>query len=67
MEGRAVGYNFETDPPKDHPCQVWCNLVQRFQRKRFKCGEYFELLAPLDRNNGAHQNYISANLGRKRK
>ena len=33
MEGRAVGHNFERDPP----CQVWLNLVQWFQRKRFKC------------------------------
>ena len=31
------GHNFERDPPKDHPCQVWFNLVQGFQRKRFKC------------------------------
>jgi hypothetical protein len=37
MEGRAVGHNFERDPPKDHPCQVWFNLVQGFQRRRFKC------------------------------
>jgi hypothetical protein len=37
MEGGAVGHNFERDPPKDHSCQVWCNLVQWFQRKRFKC------------------------------
>jgi hypothetical protein len=37
MEGRAVGHNFERDPPRDHPCQVWFNLVQRFQRRRFKC------------------------------
>jgi hypothetical protein len=36
MEGRAVGHNFERDPPKDHPCQVWFNSVQGFQR-RFKC------------------------------
>ena len=36
MEGKAVGNNFERDPPKDHPCHVWCNLVQQFQRKRFK-------------------------------
>jgi hypothetical protein len=36
MEGGAVGHNFERDPPRDHPCQVWFNLVQRFQR-RFKC------------------------------
>jgi hypothetical protein len=37
MEGGAVRHNFERDPPKDHPCQVWFNLVQRFQRRRFKC------------------------------
>ena len=23
MDGRAVGHNFERDPPKDHPCQIW--------------------------------------------
>jgi hypothetical protein len=40
MEGGAVGHNFERDPPKDHPCQVWCNLVQQFRRKRFKCDLY---------------------------
>ena len=33
MEGGAVGHNFE----RDHPWQVWFNLVQRFQRRRFKC------------------------------
>jgi hypothetical protein len=33
---RAVGHNFEREPPRDHPCQVWFNLVQRFQRRRFK-------------------------------
>jgi hypothetical protein len=37
MEGGAVGHNFERDPPRDHPCPVWFNLVQRFQRRRFKC------------------------------
>jgi hypothetical protein len=37
MEGGAVGHNVEREPPRDHPCQVWCNLVQQFQRKRFKC------------------------------
>jgi hypothetical protein len=35
MEGGAVGHNFEMGLPKDYPCQVWFNLVQRFQRKRF--------------------------------
>jgi hypothetical protein len=30
--GGAVGHNFE----RDHPCQLWFNLVQRFLR-RFKC------------------------------
>jgi hypothetical protein len=37
MEGGAVGHNIEMGLPKDYPCQVWFNLVQRFQRKRFKC------------------------------
>ena len=37
MEGRAVGHNFERDPPKDYPSQVWFNSVQGFQRRRFKC------------------------------
>jgi hypothetical protein len=37
MEGGAVGHNFERDPPRDHPYQVWFNLVQQFQRRRFKC------------------------------
>jgi hypothetical protein len=27
----------ERSPPRDHPCQAWFNLVQRFQRRRFKC------------------------------
>ena len=36
MQDGSVGHNFERDPPKDHPCQVWFNLVQGFQRKRFK-------------------------------
>jgi hypothetical protein len=40
MEGGAVEHNFEWDPPRDHPCQVWFNLVQRFQRRRFKCDLY---------------------------
>jgi hypothetical protein len=31
-----VGHNFERDPPKDHLCPVWFNLVQGFQRRRFK-------------------------------
>jgi hypothetical protein len=37
MEVGAVGHNFERDPPRDHPCQDWFNLVQRFLRRRFKC------------------------------
>jgi hypothetical protein len=36
-EGGAVGHTFERDPPRDHPCQVWFNLVQRFQKRSFKC------------------------------
>ena len=37
MEGRSVGHNFERDLFKDDPCQAWFNLVQGFQRRRFKC------------------------------
>jgi hypothetical protein len=28
MEGGSVGHDFERDPPNNHPCQVWFNLVQ---------------------------------------
>jgi hypothetical protein len=34
--GWAVGHNFERDPPRDHPCQVWFNLVQPFQRRKLR-------------------------------
>ena len=37
MEGESVGHNFERNPPKNHPCHVWFNLVHGFQRRRFKC------------------------------
>jgi hypothetical protein len=37
MEGGAVGNNFEMGLPKDYPSQIWFNLVQQFQRRRFKC------------------------------
>jgi hypothetical protein len=35
MEGGAVGHTIERGPPKDHPSQIYFNLVQRFQRRRF--------------------------------
>jgi hypothetical protein len=53
MEGRAVGHNFERDPPRDHPCQVRFNLVQRFQRRRFKCEIYDVRRMPSD-GKGSH-------------
>jgi len=37
MEGGAVGHNIEREQFKDHPSQFWSNLVQYFQRRRFKC------------------------------
>jgi hypothetical protein len=37
MEGGADGHNFEMGLPKDYPSQIWFNLAQRFQRRRFKC------------------------------
>ena len=36
-EGEAVGHNCERGPFKDHPSHIWFNLVQQFQRRRFKC------------------------------
>jgi hypothetical protein len=36
MEGGAVGHTIERGQPKD-PSQICFNLVQRFQRRRFKC------------------------------
>ena len=32
-----VRCNLIRDPHKNRPCQVWFNLVQWFQRRRFKC------------------------------
>jgi hypothetical protein len=37
MEDGAVRHIIERGPPKDHPSQICFNLVQRFQRRRFKC------------------------------
>jgi hypothetical protein len=37
MESGAVGHNFEMGLLKDNPSQIWFNLVQRFQRRRFEC------------------------------
>jgi hypothetical protein len=50
MEGGAVGHNFERNLPKDHPCQVWFNLVLWSQRKRFKC-ENLQCKTPIDIKN----------------
>jgi hypothetical protein len=36
MEGGVVGHNHEMGLPKDYPSQIWLNLVQLFQRRRFK-------------------------------
>ena len=33
MEGGAAGHNFDRDPHRDHPCQVWFNLVQVSEKK----------------------------------
>ena len=37
MEGGAVGHTIEKGLPMYHPSQIYFNLVQRFQRRRFKC------------------------------
>jgi hypothetical protein len=54
MEGGAVGHNFEREPPKDHPSQISFNLVQWFQRRRFKCdllSKYFKMAAVTKNRN----------------
>jgi hypothetical protein len=56
MEGRSVEHNFERDPSKDHPCQVWFNLVQGFQRRRFKCESLDIRQMPSD---GKNCNYMA--------
>jgi hypothetical protein len=33
MEGGAVGHNFERDPPRDYPCQVWFNFFCGFREE----------------------------------
>ena len=40
MEGGAVGHNIEMGLPKDYPSKILFNLVQWFQRRRFKCDFY---------------------------
>ena len=57
MEGGAVRHNFEMGLPKDYPCQVWFNLVQRFQRKIFKC----DLLPNLHNRYKSSERKISQN------
>ena len=37
MESGTVGHNFEMGLRKNYPSQIWFNLVQRLQRKRFEC------------------------------
>jgi hypothetical protein len=59
MEGRAVSHNFERDPPKDHHCQVWLNLVPRFQRK-----SYDNNSSPLKPLNQIKPNLAGMVLGR---
>jgi hypothetical protein len=38
-----MGHNIEMGSPMDHPNQDWLNLVQWFQRKRFKCESYWPI------------------------
>jgi len=35
MQGGAFIHNIERGPPKNHPSQVWLNLVWWFQRRKF--------------------------------
>jgi hypothetical protein len=62
MEGESVGHNFEKDPPKDHPYQVWFNLVQGFQRRRFKCESLRRTSSDVDIQNRISQGYFRGTL-----
>jgi hypothetical protein len=63
MEGGAVGHNFEMGLPKDYPCQVWFNLVQRFQRERFKCDKISNLkITPPKTPNSGQFSYPLPNI-----
>jgi hypothetical protein len=44
---------FSVSPPRDHPCQVWFNLVQRFQRRSLNV-IFYQNMPNL------HNRYISA-------
>ena len=48
-------------PPKDHPCQVWFNLVQQFQRRRFKC----DLLSKMPNLHNRHKSAERKNSQKK--
>jgi hypothetical protein len=63
MEGGPVEHNFERDPPRDHPCHVWFNLVQRFQRRRFKCDLYQNMPNLHNRYKSAKRKITQKNPG----
>jgi hypothetical protein len=51
---------------RDHSCQVWFNLVQQFQRRRFKCdSSHLEWRAGLSDTilKGTHPGTIPARVG----
>jgi hypothetical protein len=48
----AVWHNFERGPPKDHPSQIWLNLVLLFQRRRFKCENLWRTVDRQTDNDG---------------
>jgi hypothetical protein len=48
MEGGSVRHNFERNPPKDHPCQVWFNLVPGFRGEDLNVKAYDVRRTPGD-------------------
>jgi hypothetical protein len=59
--GGAVGHNFERDPPRDHTCQVWFNLVQRFQSRKFKNVIFYQNMPNLHNRYKSAERKISQN------
>ena len=65
MKGGAVEHNYEMGLPKDYPSQIWFNLVQRFQRRRFKYDFYQNMPNMLSDTflKGTHTRTIPARFG----
>ena len=61
IQDGADGHNFERDPPRDHPCQVWFNLVQRFRGENLNVIFYQNMPNLHNRYNSAEIFFLQKN------